>query len=148
MKRIVYLLIVLNLLISPVVSKELHGTVGKVKNNTGLTVPEFSEFAPPQYIKATPNSETLTALERGFSKIFIVSIIGIPVGLLMKEHVNLREKNNKWAQRRFNFENSLKYCQSLESDKEIKSCYKTLRRTELYKNADKTKGTIKLESKF
>ena len=66
----------------------------------------------------------------------------------MKENVQLREKNNKWADRKANFEASLKYCQALYTEKELRSCYKNLRKIELYKNADKTKGDIKLQSSF
>jgi hypothetical protein len=118
------------------------------EKHSKIVVPQFSEFAPPKYINAKPNSEALTAVERVFSKLFIISILGIPIGLLMDEHVYLREKNNKWADRRFNFENSVKYCAALDTKKEIESCYKKLRKVELYKNADKKTGNLKLQSGF
>lgn len=148
MRSFISLFIVLSFLTMPVFSQNLQGNIEQSLLNSKIKAPEFSEFAPPKYVNAIPNNEGLTAVEKAFSKIFIISFVGLPIGLLMKENVQLREKNNKWADRKANFEASLKYCQALDTEKELKSCYKNLRKIELYKNADKTKGDIKLQSSF
>lgn len=149
MHKFISLLVAASFFASPVFSQQLQGNVEQTNHSISkIAVPQFSEFAPLKYVNATPNSEILTAMEKAFGNVFYISIIGIPIGLPMIYHAKLREKNNIWADRKFNFENSLKYCQALETQDETESCYKTLRRVELYKNAGKTTGTLKLQSDF
>ncbi len=142
MCKLISLIIILSFYVSPAFSQNIQGNVQNYSAKSKIMEPEFSEFAPVGYLDRKHNSETITSVEKVFGKVFIFSLIGIPVGALMLENVKSREKNNLWADRKQNFESSLRYCQASETEKDLKSCYNKIRRVELYKNADKK--TIRL----
>lgn len=154
MRLLITLLLITGFITLPAYSKEykvkIHDYSAQEEKiiNNDIKVPEFDEFAPVGYESRKPNSEFLTGIEKGFAKFFNSTKIGIPIGEPMLEHAKLREKNNLWANRKRNFEASLSYCKAMTTKKEVKSCYTKIRRVELYKNADKKTGQIRLESGY
>lgn len=133
----------------PVSARDLKGTIEQ-NIGGGLKSPEFNEFAPVNYIDAKTNSETLTSMEEAFGKVFNATFIGMPLGMPMKYHAELRKTSNYWASRKQNFESSVKYCKALGIKSEIVDCYNQLRKTELLKNMhkDSDKTQVKFQSKF
>ena len=116
----------------PVFAEQLQG---KIEEESGfdLEPPQFEEFAPVQYTNPKVKSDMVTAVEEGFGKILVVSLIGLPVGYPMVKHAELRKDSNYWASRKQNFDSAVNYCQSLRTKTKVGNCYEKLRKSELKK---------------
>jgi len=143
MNKFLYIFLLIFLISSSANSKDIEGTVQDFGQKSEVAAPEFCEFAPVGYLNRKPNSEILTASEEGIANLINRTFIGIPIGNAFLKHAELRKKNNLWADRKQNFEASIKYCQASQTEKELKDCYKKIKRVELYKNADIKKIQLK-----